>query len=181
MTNVFSWLRGWDSNPRPIDYTCLPVSQKGGLYHHRFFTVQGASHPDIRDSTPKRIVSEPSRHQQRSCWRAWLLITLPYGVGLPAIHPVFIPAFPQEAASRPRVFPYGSLRKSAHKRRFRRVPVPRNACSHLAIRRTSSGSGYDDGYRERPSDVDTHKSHTDHQGTRLLNRVFSCAAWQLPS
>ncbi len=27
-----SWLRGWGSNPRPRDYTCLYVSVKGGLY-----------------------------------------------------------------------------------------------------------------------------------------------------
>lgn len=29
------WLRGWGSNPRPRDYTCLYVSVKGGLYLSR--------------------------------------------------------------------------------------------------------------------------------------------------
>lgn len=28
-----TWLGGWGSNPRPIGYTCLGVSSKGGLYH----------------------------------------------------------------------------------------------------------------------------------------------------
>jgi len=29
-----SWLRGWDSNPRPIDYTYPKLSLRRGLYHH---------------------------------------------------------------------------------------------------------------------------------------------------
>lgn len=32
-------LRGRDSNPRPIGYTCLLVSKKGGLYHLRFIII----------------------------------------------------------------------------------------------------------------------------------------------
>ncbi|OGE91396.1 MAG: hypothetical protein A3F44_03805 [Candidatus Doudnabacteria bacterium RIFCSPHIGHO2_12_FULL_47_25] len=28
------WLRGWDSNPRPIDYIYPKVTSRDGLYHH---------------------------------------------------------------------------------------------------------------------------------------------------
>ncbi len=96
----FSWLREQDSNLQPTPYTCPLITQRGGLYHHRF-SVRGASRahlPDllsfelyaltnaIRHSLPHRngvprnfmspvlpcgIVSEPSPKH----FGAWLLIT----------------------------------------------------------------------------------------------------------
>lgn len=48
-----NWLRGRDSNPRPIDYIYPNLSKGNGLSHHPHKVEQGASHR-IRDSTSVR-------------------------------------------------------------------------------------------------------------------------------
>ena len=47
-----SMLRGWDSNPRPIDYTNPKVSFKRGLYHLRNTRSKALPSHNVMRSTP---------------------------------------------------------------------------------------------------------------------------------
>lgn len=76
MTPAFLWLRGWDSNPEPMDYSsdCWTMSSP--------FFLRGQalrSQHACRDLLPCGIVSTPSRHR-----RAWL------GVGEANVHRIHL-------------------------------------------------------------------------------------------
>lgn len=113
---VFTWLRGWGSNPRPKDYICPSVSKRDGLYLH----------PDCQDVRrflqigvlPYGIVSEPYPIIDR-------ILAADYrdhpidDRRLPAIHLIFIPTLPSEAALSRRESRDDSSHKRVHIFRFR--------------------------------------------------------------
>lgn len=88
-----SLLRGQDSNLRPIDYTFLLVTEKRGLYHHRF-SMRGASNDTCR-CTPLRDSLYTFRGIPP---KAWLGIALACAIGVPRIHLVLRIGFLLQAA-----------------------------------------------------------------------------------
>jgi len=82
------------------------VSRRSGLYHHPSHAcrVRGAS-TRLSGATPRGIVSEPAPHHCFERVRGLAADGPPQhppekdiGIGFPAIHLVFIPRFPWEAA-----------------------------------------------------------------------------------
>jgi len=69
-----TWLRGWDSDPRPIGYTYPYISKRSGLYHHPDF-FRSKALPAFAVLSFE-IVSEPFQ----TFW-TWLLITICYHLG----------------------------------------------------------------------------------------------------
>jgi len=86
-------LRGQGSNLRPIDYTFLPITEKRGLYHHRF-SMRGAS-SCFRRCTPLR--DSLYTFLEIPLW-AWLGIALAIAIGFPRIHLVLRAEFLLQAA-----------------------------------------------------------------------------------
>ena len=85
-SHAFSWLRGWDSNPGPMDYTCLQVSLKGGLYHHPCGC--GGLRARFREAYSFRIVSEPCQTRRQTSAAGYRVVT---DVRLPVNSPRFHP------------------------------------------------------------------------------------------
>lgn len=124
------WLRGRDSNPRPIGYIYPHLSKRNGLSHHPLSWSKALPTRNVLAVLPEGIVSEPSL-KGLGCGLPYNLLKL---LRLPAIHLVFTPWLPKEAALYYYVSLGDNLRIPIHTYRLLRslLSMPESAHEQIA-------------------------------------------------